>query len=210
MIFAEQHAEIAKSASKELALHIANTVALLLIALLHAGCVWRAGGVEHYLGPVWFEYTAPPEGNAYVWVGRHFPIAIEAGRQWGLNIISLHRTAAFPQNLNEPRNESMKWTYWGLPFVMHEIQPHSRVFSFLYLKGERIPTPEFIARTTLGVAIGAGTEARSLSIGWAATTEFIPRTDAYYVLSYRSDHPLETDFSVSTREDLFIKRLERR
>jgi len=35
----------------------------LLLTLLLNACAWRAGDAEHYIGPILFRYSAPPNGR---------------------------------------------------------------------------------------------------------------------------------------------------
>ena len=165
--------------------------ALGIVLLLFAtGCAWRTAHSERYFGPVFHRTIAAADGEAAVRQTRHLGFLLEVGRQWGLTVGFADRVAAAPAEIAGGASSGERWSTLGSPPF------GSWFFSPLYLVGRRLPAPRFLARTVLGVRVGYGEEARSLSVGYARTTEVRPPHDALYALDYDASDPLAMRFHV--------------
>ncbi len=168
-------------------------------SLLCGGCAWRSGNTEHYWGPVLFRYAAPPQGKAYVSEQRHFVLLIESGRQWGISLGWKTRVAVAPQRVEDTLSSQGRvssWL-WSKPLSLFG-GPEEGAWnlSLVYLRGERVPEPEFLSRSIYGVELGIGAETNALSLGTSRTTEARPHDNAMYSFRYDSRRPLETLFQV--------------
>jgi len=165
--------------------------ALTIVFLLFAsGCAWRTAQSERYFGPVFHRTVAAADGRASVRQTRHLGLLLEMGRQWGLAVGFADRVAAAPVEIAGGDTDGEQWSDLG------SARLGSWSFSPLYLAGRGLPTPRFLARTILGVRLGYGEEARSLSVGYARATEVRPPHDALYALEYDAGDPLAMRFHV--------------
>ena len=179
-------------------------------SVLIGGCAWRAENTEHYFGPVLFRYAAPPQANAHVSEQRHLLVLIEAGQQWGVSVGWNTRVAVSPRRGDGGLRESEKappWR-WSMPLGLFGSPEEGRWnLSLIYLVGERVPSAEFVSRSTIGARMGIGSEVKALSIGAVRETQLRPRSDAVYALSYDSRRPLETNFQVWDSGGDFLQSL---
>lgn len=184
----------------------------VIITLLQCGCVWRTSTSEHYIGPVLFRYAASSAYEAVVWQHRHFPLVVEAGRQWGMSLWWFDRIAAFPKDLDEPEHQRVptSWRRWWLPFSSgEEISQGEWAWSPFYLRGDSLPIPEFVCRTHLGLVIEMGAEARSAGFGFSQSTQLIPHDHAFYVFRFDKTRPMNTRFVVTMAQELALQGMVR-
>lgn len=174
-----------------------HTVMLVAIALGAAGCAIRMGEGDHYVGPIWFRYNAPPEGRAYITQVRAVGVLSEIGTPSGLTIGAVDRIAVAPVGASctggNDRPRTWRWTRPGLPGALVPGEWH---FSPFYLRGEDVPEPCFTRRVVYGATAVAGGELAALSVGVTSRTYTRPPPDAVTALDFTSNHPLDTRFVV--------------
>lgn len=163
-------------------------------ALLSA-CVWRTGTADHYFGPVWFRYTAPPAGKAYVGQVLRVGLGLEGGTNWGFSLGVSNRTAIAPVLADtagqgreaRPESGSMPWGPGGT------LKAGVWNFSPFYLRVQREPRVFFIARTLHGGEAVVGQDGNALTLGYARRTLFTPPDHAFARLRYDDGQPLEAE-----------------
>jgi hypothetical protein len=174
-----------------------SSALLIALALGGAGCALRLAGAEHYVGPVWFRYTEPPLGRAYVSQVRAVGLLGELGTPSGLTIGGVDRVAVAPTGAtcagDAPGARQWQWTRFGLP---GSLQPEEWYLSPFYLRGADVPAPCFTRRVTYGVTAVGGGELAALSIGVTARTHTQPPPDAVSAFEFAASRPLDTRFTV--------------
>lgn len=165
-----------------------------LLALPLIGCAWRSGNTEQYIGPVWYRYTAPPAGKAYVSQVVRFGVAGEAGPTSGIALGMSERITVAP--IATPGAKAVtasKAPGWSTPISIASASAEQGwKFSPLYLRIDDMPAPVFYSRTTYGLEGVVGTEANALSIGAARRTLSTPPENAYFVLHFEASRPMDT------------------
>jgi hypothetical protein len=163
----------------------------LLLGALGSGCAWRGDGAERYFGPVFYRHAPEPGDEAWVRQARHVGFLLEGGRQWGVALGYADRIGAAPRELGDAPPPEYAWSSAGsLPLF------GGWSFSPFYLQGRGLPEPIFVKRTLLGVQLGYGAEVRSVSLGYAGTTQVRPPHDALYELDFSSDDPMGMRFRI--------------
>ena len=164
-----------------------------LLAMLASACSWRSGGVEHYVGPVLFRYSAPPKGHAYVGQVIRLGIAAEAGTDWGIAVGAAERIAvlpvAFKEGQTKPKDELFRWLTPLNPVTSPSADDWH--FSLIYLRVERPPSGFFISRSIYGAELVVGKETNAISMGAVSRNGFVPVADAFSMLHFESHRPME-------------------
>jgi hypothetical protein len=155
----------------------------IFLLLLSSGCVIRTESQEHFLGPVWYRFSGPPVTEANISQMKHFGLLLEAVSQWGLAIGFSERTAISPAGSGEGE---MRHPIWSQPFSLTSSPESGRWgFSLLYLRGEAVPKPVFVSRTTYGASVAVGSETSAVTLG--AGNRTILRPPAGHLLSFSFD-----------------------
>lgn len=170
----------------------ARLLAVGWIGALLAGCTWHGTRADYVFGPALVRYQ-PPHGatRAAFLETRQFPLALEAGSQWGITVGGLERftVAAREQKTGDSFHVS----------VPNESRRPARVpwaWSFFYFPARFDRAREFTSRGRIGITAGAGAESLGLALGYGRTTRLAPIGDGVYRLDYHAAHAPETVFVV--------------
>jgi hypothetical protein len=163
----------------------------LVAVLLASGCAWRAGGVEHYVGPVAFRYRPADEARGSVSQVVRLGVALEGGAQWGVATGMIDRLACAPTTHgDDPDHGAPRWVLPLSP--LGPPTPGRWNVSLLYLRVEAMPAPLLVVRRMLGAEITLGGEANAASLGWTSRALVQPPPDALSLVRYDSRRPLDT------------------
>lgn len=165
-------------------------VVVLMIAMAPMGCAWRMGGAEHYVGPVVFRHREPPDAEARVAEIVRFGVALEGGTQWGIAVGATHRLVAAPVDACDGPAKPAPIRARAVLAAAGE----GWRFSPFYLRIDDAPQPVFVSRTTYGVELTGGPEARAISVGAAFRTQLEPPHDALSLFVFDASRPLATRF----------------
>lgn len=167
-----------------------------LISVLLSGCSLQTIDAEYYIGPVAFQYIAPPKGKAYVDQVMRFGIATEAGTNWGVTLGILERISVIPITVKSPQftsiNESQAspWSLFAAPLI------NDWKLSLFYLCIERHADDYFLYRSVYGAELVVGMEISNLSLGAVRRTVFKPPDNAFSSLHFKSNHPMQAQARV--------------
>lgn len=170
----------------------------LLLAPFFTACVWRADDAEHYIGPVIFRYSAPPNGNAYVGQVVRLGVSAEAGTSWGIALGASERITVAPLVIPATnKDQTSSHGRWMMPLSFSPTPTVGKWnFSLLYLRVARDPGSFFLSRAIQGAEIVFGEEANALSVGIAHRTLFTPPDNAISRLRFDDNRPLESRATV--------------
>lgn len=175
--------------------------------LLATGCIWRTAETDHLWGPTFVRMNQPPEGNAYLWQIRStFPLVAEGGEHIGLTLGFLNHLSGHPVASNS--SSSLEWCS-GLFMTSCSALTASDKWQWSFLHGQitRSFSPEFYDRSVLGASVGGGNYGYHVTLGYSANTRHRPRDNAYYILCYGRENPLQTRFMVAGNISEFISFL---
>ena len=176
-------------------------VLVLLIYITCAGCAIRVAQTEHFVGPIWFRYSADEATRPQVIEVVRFGVAAEMGNQWGVTLGVLDRIAVAPR---EPGVTDGAENYrWRLPLQSGpDPVPERWHVSWLYARVEGLRPAQLVRRVVYGAEVTAGPEARALSLGVTARMHIHALPDAVSIVRFNSRWPLATRFTVwSTPRD---------
>lgn len=165
-------------------------VAAVVALILPAGCAWRMGGDEHYVGPVLFRHREAPPGGARVTEVVRVGLAFEGGHQWGMAVGLGRRISASAVDVCDESS--------SVPPLRIITWPPDRgarwTFSPIYLRIENTPPPDFLGRSTYGFELAMGPELTALSIGATSRTRLVPPADSISRFVYDASDSLATRF----------------
>lgn len=183
---------------------------LLLVVFIN-GCVLHGSYSDHYFGPVFFRYSAPPISKAYVDQIFHFGILAEVGKTCGLTLGVLDRVEVSPI-LGDVYKKTENNSWQVSQFFSEKPPPNQWNFSLLYLRVDRANKGFFIDRTIKGVEILVGKEHNLLNIGYANKTLLSPPENAFSKFQYNQNNPLNTQaivwFDTTTEKELPVNLLQ--
>ncbi|CAG1000609.1 hypothetical protein GPROT1_03843 [Gammaproteobacteria bacterium] len=170
----------------------------LLLALLLNACVWRSGDADHYLGPVLFRYSTPPNRKAYVGQVVRLGLSAEAGNNWGIVLGVSERITVAPLLAATGQQDRDAAQYrWLMPLGFEQTPAADEWnLSLLYLRVEHGPGRFFLSRSIHGAEFALGEEANALTVGYARRTLFTPPDNAISRLRFDDSRPLASQATV--------------
>lgn len=185
-------------------LHLAYGLVALSLLLTSTGCIWRTAEVDHIWGPTLVRMNQPPQGKAYLWQTQSiFPLVVEGGEHIGLTLGFLKRLAANP--IENDISTPLEWCS-GLFVISCSTPTASAGWQWSLLHGRIVhhASPEFYDRSLVGASVGAGSDSYYATFGYSAQTHHKPQDNAYYILCYSRNHPVNTRFKLTRDSDEFI------
>jgi hypothetical protein len=137
-----------------------------------------------------FRHREPPDAAARLIEVVRFGVALEGGTQWGVAMGATRRLVVAPVDAcDEPAKPvPIRWS------AVLAAAGESWRFSPFYLRIDDAPPPVFVSRTTYGVELTGGPEARAISVGAAFRTQLEPPQDSLSLFVFDASRPLATRF----------------